>query len=80
MKTLPLIFFKYPGICKLNCIAPVQVHALFFFLQVDPFYDTLKLLVVDSITAVIYPSLGGQQMDGKTANHSNLSETILQII
>uniref|UniRef100_K1QGZ6 DNA repair protein RAD51-like protein 4 n=1 Tax=Magallana gigas TaxID=29159 RepID=K1QGZ6_MAGGI len=32
--------------------------------KVDPFYDTLKLLVVDSITAVIYPSLGGQQMDG----------------
>lgn len=48
------------------------------FLQVDPFYDTLKLLVVDSITAVIYPSLGGQQMDGKSANHSNLSQTTLE--
>lgn len=48
------------------------------FLQVDPFYDTLKLLVVDSITAVIYPSLGGQQMDGKSANHSNLSQTTVE--
>lgn len=48
------------------------------FVQVDPFYDTLKLLVVDSITAVIYPSLGGQQMDGKSANHSNLSETTVE--
>lgn len=48
------------------------------FLQVDPFYDTLKLLVVDSITAVIYPSLGGQQMDGKSVNHSNLSETTVE--
>ncbi|XP_061196864.1 DNA repair protein RAD51 homolog 4-like [Saccostrea echinata] len=30
----------------------------------EPFYDLVKLVIVDSVTAVIYPSLGGQQMDG----------------
>ncbi|XP_048757930.2 DNA repair protein RAD51 homolog 4-like [Ostrea edulis] len=30
----------------------------------DSFFETLKLIIVDSITAVIYPTLGGQQMDG----------------
>ncbi|XP_078335473.1 DNA repair protein RAD51 homolog 4-like isoform X2 [Crassostrea virginica] len=35
-----------------------------FISQTDPFYDDLKVLIVDSVSAVIYPSLGGQQMDG----------------
>ena len=38
---------------------------LYFWCQTDPFYDDLKVLIVDSVSAVIYPSLGGQQMDGK---------------
>ncbi|XP_060076530.1 DNA repair protein RAD51 homolog 4-like [Ylistrum balloti] len=32
--------------------------------QTDDFYSNLKLLVVDNIASVIYPVLGGQQMDG----------------
>ncbi|XP_033748704.1 DNA repair protein RAD51 homolog 4-like [Pecten maximus] len=32
--------------------------------QTDGFYSNMKLLVVDNLASVIYPVLGGQQMDG----------------
>ncbi|XP_021346354.1 DNA repair protein RAD51 homolog 4-like [Mizuhopecten yessoensis] len=32
--------------------------------QTDGFYSNLKLLIVDNVASVIYPVLGGQQMDG----------------
>ncbi|XP_035690156.1 DNA repair protein RAD51 homolog 4-like [Branchiostoma floridae] len=32
--------------------------------QTDPFYSKLKLLIVDSVAAVLSPTLGGQQTEG----------------
>ncbi|XP_067669054.1 DNA repair protein RAD51 homolog 4-like isoform X2 [Haliotis asinina] len=58
---------------RIRCFQPHDIFTLFSVLedvrvqlvkQTDSFYSGLKLLVVDSVTSVIYPVLGGQQMDG----------------
>ncbi|XP_071092580.1 DNA repair protein RAD51 homolog 4-like [Haliotis cracherodii] len=58
---------------RICCFQPHDIFTLFAVLenirvqlvkQTDSFYRCLKLLVVDSVTSVIYPVLGGQQMDG----------------
>ena len=35
-------------------------------LKTCSFYTGVKLVVVDSVASVVYPVLGGQQMDGKS--------------
>ncbi|KAL3857647.1 hypothetical protein ACJMK2_012294 [Sinanodonta woodiana] len=34
--------------------------------QMDPFFESLKLLIVDNVASVIYPILGGPQSDGQS--------------
>ncbi|CAC5400336.1 RAD51L3 [Mytilus coruscus] len=33
--------------------------------QSDPFYSGLKLIIIDNVASVIYPILGGNQLDGR---------------
>ena len=43
----------------------VEVDFVFCLFQSDLFYSSLKLVIIDNVASVIYPILGGNQLDGK---------------
>ncbi|KAK3598958.1 hypothetical protein CHS0354_024630 [Potamilus streckersoni] len=60
---------------QIRCFTAFDVYELFETLenirhnkqrQMDPFFESLKLLIVDNVASVIYPILGGPQSDGQS--------------